>query len=246
MIDQIIWDPFFFTFLFYALALGILHTALPCEDKAIFLFWSLGISKSAKKSVLILVLYGLGLIAANMIISIISITITYIPLALFNYTPDSNALNLFGAISSIIAALILLIFIFRGNYKPHSKRNNDYSPHKFNWANLKTPFIFGTFAGFAPCIFEFFIYSEAVKLSVSHHFIGGLLYVLFFSIGTFIGLFPLALAKLGTAQIIKRKKDNRSKITYAMTSLIILFNLIIIIFSLFNIAIITIDTPPAT
>ncbi|MBY9007757.1 MAG: sulfite exporter TauE/SafE family protein [Candidatus Lokiarchaeota archaeon] len=235
MINQIIWDPLFLTVLFSALALGILHTILPCEDKAIFLFWSLGISKSPKKSVLILVLYGLGLISANLIIAMFSIMITNIPLALLNFTPDPHAFNLFGAISSLIAATFLLLLIYRGTYIPHAHQTNGQLPHKFNWSSLKTPFIFGNLAGFAPCIFEFFIYSKAIELSISRHFLGGIAYVLFFSIGTFIGLFPLALAKLGTSQIIKRKKDSKYRITYAMTSLIILFNVIIIILSLMNI-----------
>ena len=50
-----------------AFTLGILHTAIPCEDKAIFFFWSFGISKTPLRSILILVLYGLGLISSNLI-----------------------------------------------------------------------------------------------------------------------------------------------------------------------------------
>ena len=65
-----------------AFVLGILHTVIPCEDKAIFCFWSFGISKNPKISVLILVLYGLGLMSANMVIAGISVSISLIPLIL--------------------------------------------------------------------------------------------------------------------------------------------------------------------
>ncbi len=241
IILQISYDPLFWGVLLYAILLGILHTALPCEDKAIFLFWSLGISKTAKRSILILILYGLGLIIANIIITTISIIIANIPLVLFNYYPDINTINLFGALSSITAALILLVLVLRGRYIPHAKRNNGQSPNKFNWMKLKTPLFFGILAGFAPCIFEFFIYSQAVQESLRRGFLGGFLYVLFFSMGTFIGLFPLALSKLVGSQIIKRKERDRSNITYIMTGLIILFNLIIIILSLLNITFISLE-----
>ena len=119
------------------------------------------------------------------------------------------------------------------------KEGKQYVPSQVLYS--KTPLIFGILAGFAPCIFEIFIYSQAVIESTSRGFLGGFLYVLFFSIGTFIGLFPLALAKLGGSQIIKRTKSNRSKITYIMTAVIILFNIIIIILSLLNITFISLD-----
>jgi len=48
-----------------AFTLGFLHTAIPCEDKAIFFFWSFGISKTPSKSISILVLYGLGLMSSK-------------------------------------------------------------------------------------------------------------------------------------------------------------------------------------
>ncbi len=238
MINALVWDPLFYTVLLQALVLGVLHTVLPCEDKAIFLFWSLGISKTPKRSILILVLYGLGLITANMIITIITIIVTNVPLALLNFTPDPHALNLFGSISSLIAAIFLLLLIYRGVYTPHARQNNGQLHHRFNWSSLRTPFIFGCIAGFAPCIFEFFIYSKAIELSITRHFLGGIAYTLFFSIGTFIGLFPLALAKLGTSQIIKTKKSTKYKITYIMTCFLIIFNIIIVILSFMNIILI--------
>ena len=53
-----------------AFLLGILHTLIPCEDKAIFFFWSFGISKTPKKSFFILLVYGLGLMSSNLIIAV--------------------------------------------------------------------------------------------------------------------------------------------------------------------------------
>ena len=73
----------FFIIFMPAFLLGILHTAIPCEDKAIFFFWSFGITKSIKRSLFILALYGLGLISANLIIASATVIITQVPRFVF-------------------------------------------------------------------------------------------------------------------------------------------------------------------
>ncbi|MBD3211315.1 MAG: hypothetical protein GF311_01815 [Candidatus Lokiarchaeota archaeon] len=237
--NQIFLEPYLLVF-FMALLLGFLHTILPCEDKAIFLFWSLGISKTPSRSLQILALYGLGLISSNLIIALITIFITSIPI-FFGLIPDPNLINFIGAMSSIIAALVLLVFITQGKYKPHAKTPNGDFPNNLNWESPKTPYFFGILAGFAPCIFELIIYTQCAQYTISSGMIQGLLIVFFFSIGTFIGLFPLALAKYGGSHIIRRKKDKRRRIIYAMIIVIIIFNIIIIILSILDINVFPVD-----
>ena len=99
-----------------AFTLGILHTAIPCEDKAIFFFWSFGISKTPLRSILILVLYGLGLISANLIIAFGTVFIGLIlQISIPNIIPDDFTINFFGAVVSMFAGIILLFFIARRN-----------------------------------------------------------------------------------------------------------------------------------
>ena len=219
-----------------AFLLGILHTLIPCEDKAIFFFWSFGISKTPKKSLLILVLYGLGLISSNLIIAIITVIISLIPQILIpDIIPESTTINFFGALTSMFAGIILLFYITRKGYIPHSKRKDEI--FQFNWEKKKTPYLFGILAGFAPCIFEFIIYTQCLTYSLGSvlGFIDGIFTVFYFSLGTFVGLFPIALAKHGTSQIMKSKEPKKNWILIVMILIIIGFNCIVLILSFLGI-----------
>jgi ABC-type nickel/cobalt efflux system permease component RcnA len=220
-----------------AFLLGILHTLIPCEDKAIFFFWSFGISKTPKKSLFILILYGLGLMSSNLIIASGTVLISFIPQYLIPGISDiqPTTINFFGSLTSMFAGIILLFFITRRGYSPHSKKKDEI--FQFNWDKKKTPYFFGILAGFAPCIFEFFIYSQCLTFSLSYElgFIDGIFTVLYFSIGTFIGLFPIALAKHGTSQIIKSKESRKNWILILMIIIIIVFNTVVMILSFLGI-----------
>ncbi|MFX0029680.1 MAG: sulfite exporter TauE/SafE family protein [Candidatus Hermodarchaeota archaeon] len=217
-----------------AFTLGFLHTAIPCEDKAIFFFWSFGISKTPLRSVLILVLYGLGLMSSNLIIAFITIGISLLPqIFIPGIIPDDYTINFFGAVVSMFAGIILLFFITRRKYMPHSKYKDELI--ELNWEKNKTPYLFGILAGFAPCIFELLIYSQCLQYSLSGIFIDGIFIVFYFSLGTFVGLFPLALAKHGTSQILKTKEPRSNRILLIMILIIILFNTIVMILSFLRI-----------
>jgi len=219
-----------------AFTLGFLHTAIPCEDKAIFFFWSFGISKSPQKSVLILMLYGLGLMTSNLIIAGITIGISFIPqIFIPHIIPNDFTINFFGALTSMFAGIILLFYITRRKYVPHSRRRDEIL--QLDWEKKKTPYFFGVLAGFAPCIFELLIYSQCLQYSLSGIFIDGIFIVFYFSLGTFVGLFPLALAKHGTSQIRKTREFQPKRILIAMIIIIIVFNLIIMILSFLRIRI---------
>ena len=218
--------------------LGILHTAIPCEDKAIFFFWSFGISKTPTKSIFILILYGFGLITSNLLIATGTVVISFIPQFLFpGILIDEFSINFFGAVTSMFAGFTLLFFIIRKGYMPHSKIKEEIN--RFNWGKKKTPYLFGTLAGFAPCIFELIIYTECLRWSLQggFGFLNGIFTVLYFSLGTFIGLFPLALAKHGTSQIIKTKENKRKGVLISMILIIVIFNATVMILSFLQIPI---------
>jgi len=222
----------YFIILLPAFLLGILHTAIPCEDKAIFFFFSEGITKSVKNRLYILTLYGFGLMAANLIIASITSLISLIP-RFFGFIPEPYVSNFFGALSSSFVAIGLLFYVAIKDYIPHSRYKEGITD--LNWEKVRTPYILGLLAGFPPCIFELFIYSQCFTYSLSYTPWHGWLTVLYFSIGTFIGLFPLALAQYGTAQIIKPKDARKKIIFYTMLLIIIIFNVIVMILSFFRI-----------
>ena len=219
-----------------AFLLGILHTAIPCEDKAIFFFWSFGIAKNPKRSVYILVLYGIGLISANLIIATGTIVVSLVPrIVIPGFVPNRYIINFFGAFTSMFAGIFLLFFITRRDYMPHSKYSKNITT--LDWERNKTPFLFGVLVGFAPCIFELIIYSQCLQFSLGYGFLEGFLVVLYFSLGTFVGLFPLALAKQGTSHIVKPKDNRRNTIFVIMIFIIIGFNTIVMVLSFLQISV---------
>jgi len=234
--------PFFAEYLiifFPALLLGLLHTAMPCEDKSILVFWSFGIAKETRKSLFILILYGLGLMAANMTIAFIAVLISLVPLIIFpSFVADPHAITFFGAFSSTFVAIFLLFFATQREYAPHSRYKEQIM--NLNWEKRKTGFLFGLLSGFPPCIFELFIYSQCLIFSLSYGFVEALLTVFYFTLGTFIGIFFLALAKQGFEQgLIQRSKEakplRKNKIFILMFLIIIVFNIIIMILAFFRI-----------
>jgi sulfite exporter TauE/SafE len=181
--------------------------------------------------------YGLGLITSNMLIAMGTILISFIPQILIPWIAEiePTTINFFGALTSMFAGIILLFFITRKGYTPHSKHKDEI--FQFNWEKRKTPYFFGILAGFAPCIFEFLIYSQCLTFSLGggFGFVDGIFTVFYFSLGTFIGLFPLALAKHGTSQIVKSRESKKNWILIFMILIIIIFNTVVMILSFLGI-----------
>ncbi len=211
-----------------AFIIGILHTAIPCEDKAIFFFWSSGISKTTKKRFIILLLYGLGLMFTNLLITIVSTSITNIPLFIIpEFRVDPYLFSFLGGLSSTVFAIILFFFITRSDYtqKMHA-RYKDTIIH-LKWEKNRTPFLFGMIVGFAPCIFEFYIYSQGIILATTKGLLMGTIYVFYYGVGTFAGLLFIALIKQGTSRFIKPTITRKNTIFILMICIIIVFNVII-------------------
>ena len=236
MLQYLIFQEYWIIFL-PAFLLGILHTAMPCEDKAIFCFWSFGITKEPKKSISILTLYGLGLMTSNLTIAILMILISLIPLIFIpTVVSDPYTINFFGAFTSTFIAIIFLFLVTRKDYFPHSKRTKEIM--NLNWDKRRTPYIFGLIAGFPPCIFELFIYQQCLIYSLSYGWLEGFATVFYFSLGTFIGLFPLALAKQTAETFIPKETEKiKSKTTIFIIMILIIIgvNIIIMILSFLRI-----------
>jgi len=170
--------------------LGMLHTLIPCEDKTIFFFYTLGISKSFKQAFKILMSYGLGLLLSNLTLGVFA-SIGGIIFKNFN----QNINNGLGAVVTIIAGLIMFIQIKLKKFNPHSQQGleiMDTIQDGKIFSRKKTPLLLGILAGIPPCIFEIAIYSQAMTFSASSGVINGIAVVFFFGIGTWIGLFPYA------------------------------------------------------
>ena len=204
---------------------------MPCEDKAIFCFWSFGISKNWKNSMLILMRYGIGLMIANCTIGILTSLFSLI----FTFIPTENYVkNFFGALISCIVSIFMLIFIITHHYAPHSKYADELKMD-IDWNRKRTPYVFGILAGLPPCIFEILIYTQCFTWTLSYGLISGLLTIISFSVGTFLGLFPLAIISEFGSKRRRTNTERSSKVSLIMIILIIIFNIIILGFSIFRI-----------
>jgi sulfite exporter TauE/SafE len=194
--------------------LGILHTLLPCEDKAIFFFYTFGTSRDSKESFKILTAYGFGLLLSNLIIGTIA---SFGGMIFENLNEDVT--NGFGAISVIISGVIMLFQNKSKRLIPHHQQGNEIS-ETFKQRNgqfqKKTAFILGMVAGIPPCVFELAIYTQAFTFSASSGVINGIFVVFFFGIGTWIGLFPLAafgmVGPVARNYLKKRNDENKEQI----------------------------------
>lgn len=204
---------------------------MPCEDKAIFCFWSFGISKDWKSSMITLIIYGAGLMTANVLIG----TLTSLFSLIFTLIPTEKYVNnFFGALISCVVSVYMLIYIITHHYAPHS-RYADELKMDIDWNRKRTPYIIGILAGIPPCIFEILIYTQCFTWTLSYGLISGLLTVLSFSLGTFLGLFPLAIIREFGSRRRRIETQRSSKVSLIMIILIIFFNIVILFYSIFRI-----------
>ena len=173
---------------------GILHTIMPCEDKAIFIFYSFGVSRDTKHAMKILTLYGSGLFSANMLIgTILSVSASFLG-PILQQAVDRFLWNALSASSLIISGVYIIFALYRNKYFPHKDQVKDITDGLPSLRRkMRTAFILGWLAGVPPCIFELGIYTYAMGISLIYGWLNGVVSILFFGIGTFIGLFPLAL-----------------------------------------------------
>lgn len=233
MLDQllVLWPAFL---------IGTLHTIMPCEDKAIFCFWSFGVSKDTKQTTFILALYGLGLMTANIIIGT-TISLLSFPIALF---PVNNYIkNFFGALISIFVSIFMLFYLVTHQYSPHSKQVESYTMD-IDWKKKRTPYIFGILAGSPPCVFEIIIYAQVFTYTASYGIPIGFLTILFFTLGTFLGLFPLAIVRQYGTKNRPNDKPKTSNVSIIMLIIIVFVNVILLIMAFFQVEIFPIDFFP--
>lgn len=189
--------------------LGILHTIMPCEDKAIFCFYAFGVSRDWKQAIGILNLYGLGLFLTNLLIGSV---ISYFGAAagvFIRQTVNQFVWNLIGGLSLILSGILMIIQLHTNRYRPHNGQWHELGENLVTLKSRKrTAFLLGIFAGIPPCIFEFAIYVQAINLSVNYGWGNGSLSVFFFGIGTWLGLFPLALLGTASGKISKFMQQN--------------------------------------
>ena len=194
-------------------SVGILHTLMPCEDKTIFTFYTLGVSRDTKETFRILAAYSLGLMLINLIIGSIMAYIGYV-LGNAIILVNEHIFNSLGALSIIISGIYLLVQVLRRKHNPHSKQESEITEtfqQREGRFRKRSSFFLGMLAGLPPCVFETYIYSQAITFSAGSGFINGVAIVFFFSIGSLLGLIPLSMFGIIGSYARKRLKQKADK-----------------------------------
>ncbi|MHA1794822.1 MAG: urease accessory protein UreH domain-containing protein [Promethearchaeota archaeon] len=186
------------------LFLGILHSIIPCNDKVVFCFYAFGVARDWKQAFRIINYYGAGLFLMNFIIGGV---ISYFGAIFGSLVNIENYRFLWNAISSsvlIISGTIMLIQLRKKTYWPHSDQFQELTESLPTLRTRKrTAFLLGLLAGIPPCIFETAVYLQAISISVGYGWGNGTWLVFFFGIGTWLGLYPLALVGTASGRISK-------------------------------------------
>jgi len=203
MILQVPWaSPGFSLIVWGGLFLGILHTIMPCEDKFIFCFYAFGVARDWKQAFRIVNFYGAGLFLMNLAIGTI---ISYFAALAGNLIREYRFIwNGAAGLVMILSGIIMLVQLKRKTYWPHSDQLQELTESLGTLrAKKRTGFLLGLLAGIPPCIFEGAVYIQTALNSASYGWGNGAWTVFFFGIGTWIGLYPLALVGTASGKLAK-------------------------------------------
>ncbi len=218
-----------FVFVFWpGFTLGILHSLQPCEDKAIFSFYALGVSKDWREAFKMINLYGAGLLTSNLLIGLLA---SIVGLAFFPFISPMAA-SIMAGIATLIAGSYMLYSIYKASYDPHSSQKKEIGTALTRKTN--SAYTLGVLAGIPPCVMEIQIYMKATVFAAAYGIPVAIFAVLMFSIGTWIGLYPLGVLGLVGS---KAKKHSQSPWTIEKISawFLIALGAIYIILALFGI-----------
>jgi len=182
-----------------AFVLGLAHTLIPCEDKAVVSLYALWRSEQWKEGISLVVLYGLGMALINTFVGFI-----------FTFAGASLIETFIGIekILEVIAGVITLLFGFfmlTGHSLIHLAHHHGEAAkegetkHYGRFAAL----LFGVVRGLPPCPFELATYLWVASIG---NILMGTLTVFMFGLGTTIGLIPLGFIMGGLASVTKRTR----------------------------------------
>ncbi|MHA1734133.1 MAG: urease accessory protein UreH domain-containing protein [Promethearchaeota archaeon] len=199
--------------------LGLFHAIFPCEDKAIFGFYAFGVSRDWRSALNLINFFGLGLIVGNLLVSLVFIF--FIGGIVLDFLPE-NFLNYLAAGTMMIAGIVMFVLVSRDKIgsEPTSEDFGEFVSGKKRHA-----FLLGVLSGIPPCFMELTIYIQAALWSAQSGWYTGLAGVLFFGVGTWLGLFPLGLVGILGSETKKKVKKSRGvnpKVVEKLSALLLL------------------------
>ena len=182
-----------------AFLLGLAHTLVPCEDKAVVSLYSLWRSERWKEGISLVVLYGLGMALINTCFGFAFASAGVSLLEVFEGIKKILEV-IAGAITTAFGFFMLTGYslIHLAHHHGETEKRKETKPYG-RFAAL----LFGVARGLPPCPFELATYLWAASIG---NILVGTLTVFMFGLGTTIGLVPLGFVMGELASVAKRTK----------------------------------------
>lgn len=203
-------DPLWLAFLF----LGVMHTLEPCADKAIVTVYAAGFSAGkAKRALLLVLIFGVGMAAAYMLIGAVC--------ALVGNTFITQVFEPVQILASLITIMlgVYLLAVHKEKKECPGEHHHTVLGGALSISSLVSVLSFGLVCGAEPCPVELTAYMWAAS---SGNVLTGIIRMLAFSIGSILGMLPLALIAGGLAGTLRRIIGEKSTSKFAGITLIVM------------------------
>ncbi len=202
-----------------AFIIGLLHVLEPCEDKAVASIYVAWAGKKLKKSLFLILLYGLGMVAIDTLLGFVA---SFVGLTYFEE---------FQYFFRLGAAIFTIIFGLSIIFQSHLLETHCYIKmfKNVNPKSKRSILTFGLIRGLPLCPIEIGILLWAASIG---NILYGTLLVFVFSIGTMISLIPFGIGASGILAILEKRMGKRMrKLTPVIIGLIITIMGIVLLIS---------------
>jgi len=201
-----------------AFVIGLLHVLEPCEDKAVASLYVAWAGKKIKESLLLIFLYGLGMIIIDTGMGFLASFI------------GMNYLDTFQPILRYTAAIITIIFGFLIITKSHMFESHCYIKmfKDIKPQSKKSILTFGLVRGLPLCPIEIGMLIWAASIG---NILYGTLLVFVFSVGTMLSLLPFGVGASGILKILEKRigKEKRDLIHIVVGLIIIAMGIVLLL-----------------
>ena len=189
------------------LILGVMHTLEPCADKAVVTVYATGFSKGkAKRALLLVLVFGVGMATAYMLIGGVC--------ALVGDTLITQVFEPVQILASLITIMfgVYLLAVHKEKKECPGEHHHTVLRGALSISSLVSVLSFGFVCGTEPCPVELTAYMWAAS---SGNVLTGIIRMLAFSIGSIMGMLPLALIAGGLAGTLRRIIGEKSTSKFA-------------------------------
>jgi ABC-type nickel/cobalt efflux system permease component RcnA len=193
-----------------AFIIGLLHVLEPCEDKAVASVYVAWAGKRLKESLLLILLYGLGMVTIN---TFLGFLVSYLGV---------TYLESFQPLLKFIAGVLTIIFGTLIIVRSHLFESHCYIKmfKSVKPKSKKSLLMFGFVRGLPLCPIEIAIMLWAASAA---SILYGTLLVFAFSMGTLISLIPFGIGASGILLIIEKRVGEKIKnLTPVVVGLVII------------------------